>query len=84
MKDGSLTISDELVKKVKTTIRSELTPRHVPAFVLPIADIPYTINGKKVEVAVKKILSGQKVTATGTLSNPESLDLYYNIPELVQ
>ncbi|RCH81178.1 hypothetical protein CU098_003024, partial [Rhizopus stolonifer] len=84
MKDGSKTISDEFVKKLKTTIRNELSPRHVPAFILPIADIPHTINGKKVEVAVKKILSGQKVTATGTLSNPESLDLYYDIPELVQ
>lgn len=84
MKDGSASISDELVKKLKVTIRSELSPRHVPAFILAIKDIPYTINGKKVEVAVKKILGGQKVTATGTLSNPESLDLYYNIPELVQ
>jgi acetoacetyl-CoA synthetase len=44
MKDGSLTLSDELVKKVKTSIRSELTPRHVPAFVLPIADIPVSIR----------------------------------------
>ncbi|GAA5799003.1 hypothetical protein HPULCUR_004412 [Helicostylum pulchrum] len=84
MKDSKAKVTDELVKKIKTTIRAELTPRHVPAFVLAISDIPYTINGKKVEVAVKKILSGQKVTATGTLVNPESLDLYYNIPELVQ
>ncbi|CEG72538.1 Putative Acetoacetate-CoA ligase [Rhizopus microsporus] len=76
--------NEDLVKKIKVTIRSELSPRHVPAFVLPITDIPYTINGKKVEVAVKKILSGQKVMATGTLSNPESLEYYYNIPELVQ
>ncbi|KAI9482744.1 MAG: acetoacetate-CoA ligase [Benjaminiella poitrasii] len=82
MKDAVL--SDELVKKLKSTIRSELSPRHVPAFILPIGDIPYTINGKKVEVAVKKIISGRKVTATGTLSNPESLELYYNIPELEQ
>ncbi|KAI9264792.1 acetoacetate-CoA ligase [Sporodiniella umbellata] len=81
-KGNSLT--EELIKKIKVTIRSELSPRHVPAFVVPIEDIPYTINGKKVEVAVKKILSGKRVTATGTLSNPESLDLYYDIPQLKQ
>ncbi|KAI9488917.1 acetoacetate-CoA ligase [Zychaea mexicana] len=81
---GSVELSDELVKKIKTTIRAQLSPRHVPAFVLAIQDIPYTINGKKVEVAVKKIISGQKVTPTGTLSNPDSLALYYNIPALAQ
>ncbi|ORZ01228.1 acetoacetate-CoA ligase [Syncephalastrum racemosum] len=77
-------LTDDLVKSIKTTIRAELSPRHVPAFILPITDIPYTINGKKVEVAVKKIISGQKVTPSGTLTNPESLELYYNIPELAQ
>ncbi|KAG1462384.1 hypothetical protein G6F46_000608 [Rhizopus delemar] len=83
MKNGN-SLTEDLIKKIKVTIRTELSPRHVPAFILPIAEIPYTINGKKVEVAVKKILSGKKVTATGTLINPESLDFYYNIPELIQ
>ncbi|KAI8140548.1 acetoacetate-CoA ligase [Fennellomyces sp. T-0311] len=77
-------LTDDLVKTIKTTIRTQLSPRHVPAFVLAIQDIPYTINGKKVEVAVKKIISGQKVTPTGTLANPESLALYYDIPALKQ
>lgn len=83
MKQGK-ELDEDLIKTIKTKIRAELSPRHVPAFVLPIADIPYTINGKKVEVAVKKIISGQKVTPTGTLANPESLELYYDIPALVQ
>jgi acetoacetyl-CoA synthetase len=85
--------SKELVDKIKGHIRRELSPRHVPAFVLPISDIPvcivlsilmcqYTINGKKVEVAVKKIVSGESVVPSGTLSNPECLKLYENIPEL--
>ncbi|ORZ28038.1 acetoacetate-CoA ligase [Lobosporangium transversale] len=74
----------ELVNRIKTHIRNQLSPRHVPAVVLKIADIPYTINGKKVEIAVKKIISGQTVVPSGTLVNPESLDLYYNIPELKQ
>ncbi|KAI1308708.1 hypothetical protein EDD11_004249 [Mortierella claussenii] len=73
-----------LVSRIKTHIRNQLSPRHVPAFVLKTKDIPYTINGKKVEIAVKKIISGQTVVPSGTLVNPESLDLYYNIPELKQ
>ncbi|SAM00002.1 hypothetical protein [Absidia glauca] len=83
MKAG-VQVTDDLIKSIKVKIRSELSPRHVPAFILPITDIPYTINGKKVEVAVKKIISGQKVTPSGTLTNPESLDLYYDIPVLAQ
>ncbi|CAO3592318.1 unnamed protein product [Absidia cylindrospora] len=83
MKNGE-PLSDDLVKSIKVKIRSELSPRHVPAFILPITDIPYTINGKKVEVAVKKIISGQSVTPSGTLTNPESLKLYYDIPVLAQ
>ncbi|KAG0313812.1 hypothetical protein BGZ99_008578 [Dissophora globulifera] len=73
-----------LVNKIKTHIRNQLSPRHVPAFVLRTTDIPHTINGKKVEIAVKKIISGQTIVPSGTLVNPESLDLYYNIPELKQ
>ncbi|KAF9578775.1 hypothetical protein BGW38_005264, partial [Lunasporangiospora selenospora] len=46
-------------------------------------DIPYTVNGKKVEIAVKKIISGKTVVPSGTLVNPDSLKLYYDIPELV-
>ncbi|KAI7861010.1 acetoacetate-CoA ligase [Circinella umbellata] len=83
LKEGQ-ELDDDLVKKIKTTIRAQLSPRHVPAFVLSVQDIPYTINGKKVEVAVKKIISGQKVTATGTLANPDSLALYYDIAALAQ
>ncbi|KAF9082615.1 hypothetical protein BGX29_003722, partial [Mortierella sp. GBA35] len=73
-----------LVNRIKTHIRNQLSPRHVPAFVLKTKDIPYTINGKKVEIAVKKIISGQTIVPSGTLVNPESLELYYNIPELQQ
>jgi len=83
MKDN-VELADALIKNIKVKIRSELSPRHVPAFILPIGDIPYTINGKKVEVAVKKIISGQNVLPSGTLVNPESLELYKNIPELQQ
>ncbi|KAL1921442.1 uncharacterized protein VTP21DRAFT_11158 [Calcarisporiella thermophila] len=75
-----------LVAEIRKKIRELLSPRHVPAKVLQIADIPYTINGKKIEVAVKKIISNQVESAaklnTGAIGNPESLHLYENIPEL--
>ena len=54
----------------------------MPAKVLPIADIPYTINGKKVEIAVKKIIHGDEALNRDALANPEALELYKNIPEL--
>ena len=74
--------NEELIKKVKTTIRENTTPRHVPAKVIPIEDIPYTINGKKVELAVKKIIHNQPVFNHDALANPQALELYKDIPEL--
>ena len=58
-----------------------MNARHVPSLILEISDIPYTVNGKKVEVAVKKILAGQSVKNQGALTNPQSLDLFKNIKE---
>lgn len=68
---------------IKKDIKSSLSPRHVPAIILKIKDIPYTISGKKVELAVKKIIEGKNVVNQDTLSNPESLELYKSIPELL-
>ena len=73
--------SSDLIKSLTTTIRTRLSARHVPALILPISDIPYTINGKKVEVAVKKILVGEEVKNKNALANPECLELYKNIPQ---
>lgn len=74
-------LDKDLVKRIVTLIRSQLSARHVPALILPIKEIPYTVNGKKVEVAIKRILSGMTVSNRGALANPASLDLYMNIPE---
>ncbi|KAG0239462.1 hypothetical protein BGW41_007644 [Actinomortierella wolfii] len=82
MADDHPELTPDLIQRLKVHIRNQLSPRHVPAFILKTADIPYTINGKKVEIAVKKIISGKKVVPSGTLVNPESLDLYYDIPAL--
>jgi len=75
-------LTDDLVKRIKTAIRTGCSPRHVPAKIIPIADIPYTINMKKVELAVRNIIHGKPVTNRDALANPESLDLYADLPEL--
>ena len=78
----NIDLTDELISKLKSTIKKTCSPRHVPSIILPIDDIPYTINGKKVEIAVKKILKGEDVLNRDALANPESLDQYKNIPAL--
>jgi acetoacetyl-CoA synthetase len=75
-------LDDELVKKIKTTIRTNCTPRHVPAKVLAVADIPYTISGKKVELAVRNVIHNLPVKNKDALANPQALDLYQDLPEL--
>ncbi|XP_026512801.1 acetoacetyl-CoA synthetase [Terrapene carolina triunguis] len=74
--------SQDLVKRIRDAIRIALSARHVPSLILETKGIPYTINGKKVEVAVKQIIAGKDVDQRGSFSNPETLDLYQNIPEL--
>ena len=81
MKDG-VELTEELVKKIRTQIRSNTTPRHVPEKVIAVADIPYTINGKKVELSVRKTIHGQEVKNKDALGNPESLELYKDLKEL--
>ena len=75
--------TENLTKQIKQSIRNNCSPRHVPAIVLETKDIPYTINGKKVEIAVKKIMHGHSVANKDALANPESLDLYQNLNELM-
>jgi acetoacetyl-CoA synthetase len=75
-------LSEDLVKRIKTTIRQNASPRHVPAKIIAVEDIPYTISGKKVELAVRKVIHGQEVKNKDALANPESLDLYMDLPEL--
>jgi len=71
---------DEILKnKIKTTIRSEYTPRHVPDEIIEITEVPYTISGKKVETPVKKILQGkpfEKILNKDALKNPAALDFF--------
>ena len=64
---------------LKEVINRDCSPKHVPDIILRVEQIPYTVNGKKVEVAVKKIFSGQKVENMVSLNNPEALIEYYEL-----
>jgi acetoacetyl-CoA synthetase len=75
-------LTGELVERIKAAIRRNATPRHVPAKVLEVPDIPYTISGKKVELAVHKVIHQQEVKNRDALANPESLDYFLDLPEL--
>ncbi|KAK1328238.1 hypothetical protein QTO34_011805 [Cnephaeus nilssonii] len=71
-----------LVQRIRDAIRSGLSARHVPSVILETKGIPYTLNGKKVEVAVKQVIAGKAVDHRGAFSNPEALELYRHVPEL--
>ncbi|MCF8344240.1 MAG: acetoacetate--CoA ligase [Bacteroidales bacterium] len=75
-------LDEDLKNKIKKQIRTNCSPRHVPAVILETKDVPYTLNGKKVEVAVKKIIHVQDVKNKDALANPESLENFRNRPEL--
>ncbi|XP_066870985.1 acetoacetyl-CoA synthetase isoform X4 [Kogia breviceps] len=76
------TFRPDLVKRICSAIRLGLSARHVPGLILETQGIPYTLNGKKVEMAVKQIIAGKTVEHRRAFSNPETLDLYRDVPEL--
>ena len=75
-------LDDDLKMKISKLIRSSCSPRHVPAIILETQGVPYTLNGKKVEIAVKKAVMGQEIKNKDALSNPEVLDFYSSIKGL--
>jgi acetoacetyl-CoA synthetase len=75
-------LTEALRQKIRDTIRNLASPRHVPAKIIAVPGIPYTLNMKKVEMAVKKVVDGQPVLNKDALGNPEVLDFYANIKEL--
>jgi acetoacetyl-CoA synthetase len=72
-------LTDDLQKQIKINIRNGCSPRHVPEIIKAVPDIPHTINGKKVEIAVKKIINGEEVMNKDALANPECLDFYKDV-----
>jgi len=81
LRDG-LTLTPELEARIKKRIRDNTTPRHVPAKVVQVADIPRTKSGKIVELAVRDVVHGRAVKNKEALANPEALDLFTGRPEL--
>ena len=75
-------LDDALIERIRNQIRSRTTPRHVPAKVLQVSDIPRTRSGKIVELAVRQVVHGEEVRNTESLANPEALALYRDLPEL--
>ena len=74
---NDIQINKNLIEKIKTKIRIAATPRHVPALIHQINEVPHTISGKKVELAVTRILNGELVDNKEALANPDSLEQFY-------
>jgi acetoacetyl-CoA synthetase len=72
-------LTDELKGRIRNTLRDKASPRHVPALIIDVPDIPYTFNMKKVESAITNIVNGRPVTNRDALSNPVSLDYFEEI-----
>ncbi|UYG09467.1 acetoacetate--CoA ligase [Halomonas sp. M4R1S46] len=77
-----LTLDDALRQTIRDTIRANTTPRHVPAKILQVDDLPRTRSGKLVELAVRNIVHGQPVKNREALANPEALALFEDLPDL--
>lgn len=71
-------LSQQLVAKINTTLKKNASPRHVPAKIVAVSDIPRTINGKTVEIAVKRIINGDVLDYTGSIINPQALEFFKN------
>ena len=81
LKNG-IQLSDKIKRDIKLKIQSECSRRHVPEKIIKVLGIPYTMNGKKVELAAKQIIEKRTVLNVDALKNPEVLEYYKNIPEL--
>ena len=75
-------LDESLEEKIRRTIRANTTPRHVPAKIIAVADIPRTLSGKIVELAVRNVVHGRPVKNTDALANPQALELYRELEEL--
>jgi acetoacetyl-CoA synthetase len=83
LRDG-LALDETIRSRIRSAIRDHTSPRHVPAKIIAVADIPRTLSGKIVELAVRDVIHGRPVRNTDALANPEALDLYRDLPELAR
>ena len=77
-------LDDDLTNRIKAKIRTGASPRHLPAKVLQVNDIPRTVNGKITELAVTEVIHGRAVKNREALANPEALELYRDLPALAE
>jgi len=75
LKDSEI-LTELLIDEIKILIKNNCSPRHIPAFIMQVKDIPYTINGKKIEIAIKHIIHNKEVPNIESISNPECLEEY--------
>jgi acetoacetyl-CoA synthetase len=81
LRDG-LELDTDFENRIRRTVRENTTPRHVPAKIIQVADIPRTISGKIVELAVRDVIHGRTVANIDALANPGALELFRNLPQL--
>ena len=75
-------MDNDLRDRIRKVVRANTTPRHVPAKIIAVAEIPRTKSGKIVELAVRSVVHGETVKNTEALANPESLEHFRDLPEL--
>jgi acetoacetyl-CoA synthetase len=83
LREGQM-LDEALRRRIRSTIRDNTTPRHVPAKILQVNDIPRTLSGKIVELAVRELVHGRPVKNTDALANPQALEEFRNRPELAE
>jgi acetoacetyl-CoA synthetase len=79
--DG-VSLDEALQARIRKAIREGATPRHVPAVIAEVPEIPRTVSGKIVELAVREVIHGRPVTNRNALANPQALEHFSNLPEL--
>ena len=75
-------LDDEKIKFIKSKIRKNCSPKHVPTIIIKAPEIPRTKNGKIVELAVKKVINGETINNKEAIANPESLRFFKDLPQL--
>ncbi len=81
LREGTI-LDDVLIKEIKGKIRKGASPRHVPAKIIAVCDIPRTKSGKITELAVRDVIHGREVNNAHALANPQALELFKNLPQL--
>jgi acetoacetyl-CoA synthetase len=81
LRDG-VTLTEQLQTHIRQVIRANTTPRHVPSKIIAVAEIPRTISGKIVELAVRNVVHGKPVKNTDALANPQALELFRDLAQL--